>query len=171
MRTVSQGFLEASLSPIGYATAYIEIGGTRIDASAITDITINEQICDGGAFTIGTFNSTEASITAVSEELPNVVTGVPINIYFGYFVNSGYEYVPMGTFYAEPRDVSHKNLLTVIKAHDRAWSMNGTYESSLDFSGNVYVYVSSSSSPETISDLIPKAAIRISPKAQTSFCL
>lgn len=142
MRTVSQGFIDASVSPIGYASAYITIGSTTIDASNIIDITITEDI-GGGAFTIGTFGTTEATITVVSDALPNVVTAQPINIYFGYYVDNGttagYEYVPMGVFYAEPRDVSHKNLLTTIKAHDMSWAMTDPYVTALNFTGNVKV--------------------------------
>lgn len=141
MRTVSQGFIDASVSPIGYASAYITIGSTTIDASNIIDITITEDI--GSSFTIGTFGTTEAIMTVVSDALPNVVTAQPINIYFGYYVDNGttasFEYVPMGVFYAEPRDVSHKNLMTTIKAHDRSWAMTDAYTTSLDFTGNVKV--------------------------------
>ena len=100
MRTVSQSFIEASLSPIGYASAYVEIGETVINASDITDITINTDIGDGGAFSIGTFNTTEVSITALTDALPNVVTAQPIKIYLGYATENGFEYVPMGVFYA-----------------------------------------------------------------------
>ena len=139
MRTVSQGFVDASLSPIGYATAYFTIGSTTINASDIVDITIQEDICEGGAFTVGTFSTTEVSITAVSDALPSVVVAQPITVYLGYFVNGAYEYVPMGVFYAEPRDVSHKNLLTTINAHDQSWAMIDPYVSALDFSGNVKV--------------------------------
>ena len=139
MRTVSQSFIEASLSPIGYASAYVEIGETVINASDITDITINTDIGDGGAFSIGTFNTTEVSITALTDALPNVVTAQPIKIYLGYATENGFEYVPMGVFYAEPRDVSHKNLLTTIRAHDRSWAMTDAYITSLDFSGDVKV--------------------------------
>ena len=139
MRNVSSNFIEASLSPVGYANAYIEIGDTRIDASNITDITITSDL--GGSYTIGSFNTAEASMTVVSEALPNVVTAVPIKIYFGYYIAStgDFEYVPMGVFYAEPRDVSHKNLLTTIRAHDKSWSFTDKYVTALDFTGTVYV--------------------------------
>ena len=141
MRSVSQKFIDASLSPVGYATAYIQIGSTTIDASNITEISIASNL-GGGAFTIGGFDTTEATITVVSDALPNVITAQPISVYFGYYVNNGnvaYEYVPMGVFYAEPRDVTHKNLLTTIKAHDRSWAMTDPYTTSLNFSGNVKV--------------------------------
>ena len=135
MRNVSTNFIEASLSPIGYANAYIEIGDTRIDASNITDITITSDICEGGSYTIGSFTTAEASMTIVSDALPNVVTATPIRIYFGYYIASTgeFEYVPMGVFYAEPRDVSHKNLLTTIKAHDMSWAMVDQFISSLTY--------------------------------------
>ena len=139
MRNVSQGFLEASLSPIGYATAYIEVGQTRIDASNLTDITITEDIGDGGAFSIGTLNTTEVSITAVSEAVESLDLTQPIKVYFGYLVGNDYEYVPMGVFYSEPRDISHKNLLTVIRAHDKSWALTSPYASALDFTSAVYV--------------------------------
>lgn len=139
MRTVSQDFIDASLSPGTYATGYIEIGSTVIGASDIVDITINEDIGEGGAFTIGTFNTTEVSITLLSEAVPNAVAGLPIKIYLGYSTAQGFEYVPMGVFYAEPRDISHKNLLTTIKAHDGSWAMTNAYTTSLDFTSTVYV--------------------------------
>lgn len=142
MRTVSQGFIDASISPVGFADAYIMIGSARINAEDIIDITVDTNTGNEGAFSIGTFNTTEVSMTVVSEALPLVVTAQPISIYFGYYVEGetpGFEYVPMGIFYAEPRDVSHKNLFTTISAHDRSWAMNDPYISALDFTGDIKV--------------------------------
>ena len=134
MRQVSNGFIQASLSPVSYADAYITINGTRVNASALTEITIQEDICDSGAFSIGTFNTSEANITVLTSALPNLVTGVPIIVYFGYYVGGSYEYVPMGTFYAQPKDVTRKNLFTTIHAFDKSIRMTETYVSSLNWS-------------------------------------
>lgn len=134
MRQVSSGFVEASLSPIGNANAYIDINGTIIDASKLTEITINENIGSSGSFTIGTFNTVEATMTVLNSALPSTVAGMPIKIYFGYLVGNAYEYVPMGTFYAQPRDISRKNLFTTINAHDKSWRMTDAYQTSLNWS-------------------------------------
>lgn len=135
MRAVSNAFLEASLSPIGFANAYMVINNsTTIDASNITEISIQEDVGDTGAFSIGTFNATEANITVLTKALPNTITGVPIKIYFGYYIGGGYEYVPMGTFYAKPKDVTRKNYFTVIKAYDTSMRMSDGYRSTLNWS-------------------------------------
>lgn len=133
MRQVSSGFVQASLSPISNANAYLDINGTIIDASKLTEITINENIGSSGSFTIGTFNTVEATMTVLNSALPDPVAGMPISIYFGYYVGTQYEYVPMGTFYAQPRDISKKNLFTTINAHDKSWRMTDTYTSSLNW--------------------------------------
>lgn len=132
MRQVSSGFVEASLSPISNADAYLDINGTIVDASQLTEISINENI--GSSFTIGTFNTVEANITVLNSALPSTVSGVPIQIYFGYLVGTEYEYVPMGTFYAQPKDISKRNMFTTINAHDKSWRMTDTYVSVLNWS-------------------------------------
>lgn len=133
MRQVSSGFVQASLSPISDANAYLDINGTIIDASKLTEITINEDIGSSGSFTIGTFNTVEANITVLNSALPSDVAGLPIKIYFGYLVGTAYEYVPMGIFYAQPRDIAKRNLFTTINAHDKSWRMTDTYTSSLNW--------------------------------------
>lgn len=134
MRQVSSGFIEASLSPVGYADAYITINGTRINASSMKEISIQENIGESGAFSIGSFNTSEISVSVLTSSLPNLVTGVPINAYFGYYVGNAYEYVPMGTFYAQPKDVTTQSLFTTIKGYDRSIRLTDTYTSSLNWS-------------------------------------
>lgn len=136
MRQVSSGFIEASLSPIGYANAYVTINGTTIDASKLTEITIQENIGESGAFSIGSFNTSEISITALTSALPQSLSGVPINAYFGYYVNGSYEYVPMGTFYAQAKDITRQSLHTTIRAYDRSIRLTDKYTSSLDWSSS-----------------------------------
>jgi len=134
MRPVSTGFINASLSPVGYADAYILINNTRINASAITEITINGNVGDSGAFAIGTFNTSEATMTVLTSALPSVVVGQPISIYFGYYVDGAFEYVPMGVFYAEQKDISHRNLFTTIRAQDFSWKLIDAYRTYLIYS-------------------------------------
>lgn len=133
MRPVSTGFIQASLSPVGYANAYVTINGTTVDASKMKEVSIQEDIGDSGAFSIGSFNTSEISLTVLTSALPNLVTGVPINAYFGYYVSGSYEYVPMGTFYAQPKDVTTQGLFTTIKGYDRSIRLTDTYTSSLNW--------------------------------------
>lgn len=136
MRQVSSGFVEASLSPVSNANAYLDVNGTIVGASGITEITINENIGASGSFTVGTFNTADATITVLNSKLPGEVAGMPIKIYFGYYVGNAYEYVPMGIFYAQPRDISKKNLFTTIRAHDKSWRMTQQYVSALNWSSS-----------------------------------
>ncbi len=133
MRPVSTGFIEASLSPIGYANAYITINGVTVTASNLTEIIVQEDIGDSGSFSIGSFNTSEVSITALTKSLPNLITGVPINVYYGYYVSGNFEYVPMGTFYAQAKDITQSGLFTTITAYDRSIRLTDTYTSSLNW--------------------------------------
>ena len=133
MRPVSTGFIGASLSPVGYANAYVTINGNTINASKLKEITIQENIGESGAFSIGSFNTSEISLSVLTSALPNLVTGVPINAYFGYYVSGSYEYVPMGTFYAQPKDVTTQGLFTTIRGYDKSIRLTDTYTSSLNW--------------------------------------
>ena len=135
MRPVSTGFINASLSPVGFANAYFEVNGTRVDASKLTEITINENLGSSGSFAVGTFTTSEATIQVLTKALPSAIAGAPINIYFGYYVDGAYQYVPMGVYYAQLKDISHHGLFTTITAHDKSWMMTDAYTSSLDWSG------------------------------------
>ena len=134
MRPVSTGFIAASLSPVGYANAYVTINGNTINASKLKEISVQENIGESGAFSIGSFNTSEISLSVLTSALPNLVTGVPINAYFGYYVSGSYEYVPMGTFYAQPKDVTTQGLFTTIRGYDKSIRLTDTYTSSLNWS-------------------------------------
>lgn len=154
MRAVSNGFIEASLSPVGFANAYMLVNNTTVDASNITEISIQEDLGDSGAFSIGTFNTREANITVLTKALPTIVAGVPISIYFGYYVSGSYEYVPMGTFYAQPKDISRQGYFTKINAHDKSWRMTQQYVTSLNWG-------SSHTAREVLNEVATQAGITL----------
>ena len=131
MYSVSTDFRTASRSLVSNAQCMLTVGGQQVQG--LTDVTINESLGNAGAFAVGMFVSTSLSFTCLTSSLLPITPSTPIHVGLGYMVGGEPEYVPMGEYYSAPKYVSHKNLLSVVQAYDRAWTLSDTFTSSLSY--------------------------------------
>lgn len=131
MYSVTSDFLTVSKSIVSDAKCTLTAGGIAV--GGVTDISIQGSLGDAGSFGVGSFVSQSLNFTCLSTGLPTVTMSTPIVPSLGYVVGDSVELVPMGEFYTSPKFVSHKNLLSVVQAFDRAWTLTDTYASNLTF--------------------------------------
>jgi uncharacterized protein YxeA len=135
MYNVTQDFLTAVKLPSRTVKAKVVIDGTTtLDESIIMNFSV-EKAFSSNMPVLGSVSASKLTLSMINDGLPAVLVGVPIIPSVAIEVTPGvYEWLQLGTYFAEPGDITKTKRTTSIECFDKMPTYDSmTYTSTLSY--------------------------------------